>query len=113
MQPAITSPSGGSGNTQQAAGRSSSYGARVAARIKRNITYPVEVASIIGNPGAKVLVRVDADGTIVSFKLLESSAIKTWDEAVIRAIEKTETLPRDIDGRVPPEGFEFTFRPKD
>jgi len=28
--------------------------------------------------------------------------VPDWDEAVLRAIEKTEMLPRDTDGRIPP-----------
>jgi colicin import membrane protein len=27
--------------------------------------------------------------------------VKAWDDAILRAIEKTGTLPRDTDGRVP------------
>ena len=34
------------------------------------------------------------------------------DEAVLRAIDKTEVLPRDTDGRVPPS-LEISFRPRD
>ena len=33
------------------------------------------------------------------------------DEAVLRALDKTEVLPRDVDGRVPPV-MELTFNPK-
>jgi colicin import membrane protein len=82
------------------------------ARILPNIYFPGDVAAINGNPGAEVEVRADANGTIISRKLLKSSGIKAWDEAVLKAIDKTETLPRDIDGRVPSH-LEFTFRPKD
>ena len=34
------------------------------------------------------------------------------DDAVLRAIDKTEVLPRDTDGRVP-SSFEISFRPRD
>ena len=33
-------------------------------------------------------------------------------QAVLKAIDKTATLPRDEDGRVPPV-LEISFRPKD
>jgi colicin import membrane protein len=26
--------------------------------------------------------------------------VKSWDDAVLRALDKTEVLPRDVDGRV-------------
>jgi colicin import membrane protein len=35
-------------------------------------------------------------------KLVTSSGATAWDETVLRAIDKTEVLPKDIDGRVPP-----------
>ncbi len=57
---------------------------------------------IQGNPSAEVEVRTAPDGTILgSPRLVKSSGVKAWDEAVLRAIEKTEVMPRDVDGRVP------------
>ena len=112
VTPSATGAATATGTAAQAAGPSASYGGRLVARIRPNITFPGDVAGIMGNPGAEVEVRADADGTIISRKLLKSSGIKAWDEAVLKAIDKTETLPRDIDGRVPSH-LEFTFRPKD
>ena len=37
---------------------------------------------------------------------------KSWDDAVLNAIDKTETLPADTDGRVPGQLI-LVFRPKD
>jgi colicin import membrane protein len=67
---------------------------------------------LAGNPTATVEVRTAPDGTIVGRKLLKSSGDKGWDEAVLKAIDKTQTLPRDTDGRVPPL-LEISFKPKD
>ena len=103
VQPAITSPSGGSGNIQQAAGPSSSYSGRVRAKLKPNIFLLEETRALIsGNPVAEVEVKASADGSITERKLIKSSGVKAWDDAALRAIDATETLPRDIDGRVPP-----------
>ena len=110
--PGATGAAGATGTAAQAAGPSASYGGRIVGRIRPNITFPGDVAGIIGNPGAEVEVRAAADGTIISRKLLKSSGIKAWDEAVLKAIDKTEILPRDIDGRVPSE-LVISFRPKD
>ena len=57
-------------------------------------------------------VKVAPDGTILSRKIVQSSGNKAWDDAVLRAIDKTEVLPRDTDGRVPPV-LVLGFRPLD
>lgn len=97
------------GTALKASGPSASYAGRIRARIKPNITFTEDVA---GNPKAEVEVRTSPDGTIISRRLLSSSGNKAWDEAVLKAIDKTATLPRDEDGRVPPV-LEISFRPKD
>lgn len=97
------------GAAQQSAGPSASYAGRIKARIKPNIVFGDEVES---NPLASVQVRVAPDGTIIGRQLVKSSGIAAWDEAVLRAIDKTETLPRDTDGRVPPS-MVIDFRPRD
>ena len=97
------------GNAQRASGPSGSYGGKVAAKVKPNIVFTEDIA---GNPTADVEVRTSPDGTIISRKLVKSSGNKAWDDAVLRAIDKTETLPRDVDGRVPPN-ITIGFRPRD
>ncbi len=97
------------GTALKSSGPSASYAGRLVARIKPNITYPGDV---VGNPRAEVEVRVAADGTIQSRRIVQSSGNKAWDEAVLRAIDKTEVLPRDTDGRVPPV-IVLGFRPLD
>ena len=93
----------------QAAGPSAGYGSRVAAKIRSNIVY---TESLTGNQEALVEVRTAPDGGIVSRKLLKSSGTRSWDDAVLKAIDKTEVLPRDVDGRVPAI-LEISFRPRD
>ncbi len=97
------------GTALKSSGPSASYAGRIRARIKPNITFTDDVA---GNPKAEVEVKTSPDGTILSRKLLFSSGNKAWDEAVLKAIDKTAVLPRDEDGRVPPV-LEISFRPKD
>ena len=97
------------GTALRDAGPSGSYGGRVAAKVKPHIVYPDAVA---GNPRAEVEVRAAPDGTITSTRLVQSSGNKAWDDAVLRALQKTETLPRDVDGRVP-SSLVIGFRPKD
>jgi len=97
------------GTALKSSGPSASYAGRLVARIKPNITYPGDV---VGNPRAEVEVKVGADGTILSRRIVQSSGNKAWDDAVLRAIDKTEVLPRDTDGRVPPV-IVLGFRPLD
>lgn len=104
-----TGSSTASGTAQQAAGPSPSYGGRIRARVKPNIVFTEDIA---GNPTAVVEVRTSPDGTIIARKLLKSSGVPAWDESVLKAIDKTEVLPKDTDGRVP-SSLEISFRPKD
>ncbi|MFO1336552.1 MAG: cell envelope integrity protein TolA [Piscinibacter sp.] len=97
------------GTAAKSAGPSASYAGRIKARILPNIVFP---DSVSGNPQATVEVKVAPDGTIIGRRLLKSSGVPAWDEAVLRAIDKTEVLPRDTDGRVPPS-LEISFRPRD
>ena len=97
------------GTAQRAAGPSDSYGGSIRARIKPNITFTEEITS---NASADVEVRCAPDGTIVGKKLIKSSGNTAWDNAVLKAIDKTEVLPRDTDGRVH-SPLVISFRPKD
>ena len=86
------------GQSVRSAGPSASYAARIRGRIKPNIVYTAPVA---GDLVTEVDVRCAPDGRILSRKLVKSSGIDAWDQAVLRAIDKTEVLPRDTDGTVP------------
>ena len=97
------------GTAKQSSGPSAGYAGRVVARIKPNIVFTEDIST---NPTAVIEVRCAPDGRIIGKKLIKSSGIKAWDEAVMRAIDKTEILPRDTDGTVP-SSFEISFRPKD
>jgi colicin import membrane protein len=97
------------GSAMRTSGPSAGYAGRIKARVKPNI---VLAAPVDGNPPATVEVRVAPDGTIVGRKLVRSSGSTLWDETVLRAIDKTEVLPKDVDGTIPPT-FEITFRPRD
>lgn len=104
-----TGSANSTGTAIQSAGPSGSYGGRVAAVVRPNIVYPDVVA---GNPRALVEVRLAPDGTITGTRLIKSSGNNAWDSAVLRALDKTATLPKDITGRVP-SSLEIGFSPKD
>ena len=98
------------GDAMRASGPSASYGGRIIARVKPNIVFNPDDVS--GNPVAEVEVRTAPDGKIMSRKLIKSSGNKAWDEAVIKALDKTDTLPRDTDGTIP-SMMVLGFKPRD
>jgi colicin import membrane protein len=98
------------GDAMRASGPSASYGGRIIARVKPNIVFNPDDVS--GNPVAEVEVRTAPDGKIMSRKLIKSSGNKAWDEAVIKALDKTDTLPRDTDGTIPTM-MVLGFKPRD
>jgi colicin import membrane protein len=92
----------------RASGPSESYAGRIRARVRPNIVFSDDIS---GNPTAEVEVRMAPDGTITSKRVVKSSGVKSWDDAVLRALDKTEVLPRDVDGRVH-SPLIIEFRPK-
>ncbi len=100
----------GPGNAAQQAGPSADYLGRIKARIKANVSFPDTVA---GNPAVEIEVRLTAEGRIIQpSRVIKSSGAREWDEAVLRAIAKTEVLPRDESGKVPPV-MTIVYRPRD
>jgi colicin import membrane protein len=84
------------------------YGPKVVRAIKSNI---VVQAPIDGNPEALVTIVTAADGLITSIAITRSSGNAEWDKAVTRALERTERLPLDENGKAPPV-LQISFRPK-
>ena len=71
---------------------------RIRAKVKANI---IDTSAIQGNPVAEVEVRCSPDGTITSRRISKPSGNVSWDETVLRALDKTRSLPREVDGRIP------------
>ena len=97
------------GTALKSSGPSATYAGRLVGSIRPNITFPGDVP---GNPRAEVEVRASNNGTILSRRLLQSSGNAAWDDAVLKAIDKTRVLPLDTDGRVP-SVIVLGFRPLD
>lgn len=90
----------GGGTAAQTSAPSSGYAGRVVARVRPNIIFTDQLP---GHPTAEVTVRLAPDGMIIAKKLVRSSGVPEWDQAVLRAVERTEVLPRDVNGTVPSE----------
>ncbi|OWQ92328.1 protein TolA [Roseateles aquatilis] len=98
------------GNALKSSGPSANYAGRIKARVRPNIIYNDPGGP--SNPEAEVEVRAGPDGTIVARKIVKSSGLPDFDNAVLRALDKTEILPRDTDGTVP-RVMIITFRPRE
>jgi colicin import membrane protein len=94
----MNAPTDAVGTAARNSGPTANYWGRVIAQLKRNM---VLTDSVSGNPGVEVEIRCAPDGTIVSRRITHPSGSQAWDDAVIRAIDRTGTLPRDTDGKTP------------
>jgi colicin import membrane protein len=92
------------------AGPSEGYSGRLRALFKRNLTWALEDAP--GNPETVVSVTVSPSGTITSRTIVSPSGLPAWDEAVLRAIDRTAILPADETGRMQ-SSMTLHFRMKD
>lgn len=97
------------GAANRSAGPSAAYAGRIVARVKPNIVF---TDSLSGDPRAVVEVHCSPDGRIIARKVIESSGVPAWDDAVLRAIDKTEVLPKNEQGEVP-ISMQLGFRYKD
>jgi colicin import membrane protein len=86
--------------------RSMTYAEFISAYIAANIQYNEN-----NSEGAetRVLVKVNSDGAVVARKIINPSELKSWDAAVLKAIDRTAKIPPDTDGKTPPD-FVVIFR---
>ena len=68
-------------------------------KIKASVMSNVSEQPNAGPVTVKITSR--PDGIILAKKLIRSSGDPDWDNAILQAIDKTEKLPTDIDGRTP------------
>lgn len=100
-------PSPRAGTAAQNAAPSASYGGLVRAKIRPLIVFTGYAEF---NAAAEVEVNLAPGGSVISRRLIKSSGYKDWDEAVLRAIDKAGSMPRDTDGRVP-QTLILSFKP--
>ncbi len=87
------------GTAQRDSGPSANYAGKIKARVQPNI---VNIDTLPPGLRAEVEVRAAPDGTITGRRLVKSSGNPIWDDAVLRAIDRTGDLPKDDNGKVPP-----------
>ncbi len=87
------------GTAAQTSGPSTAaYAAKVSSAVYASTLFQ---ENLPGNPEAEVEVRASPDGNILSFRLVKSSGVKSWDDAVLKAIDRLRVLPRNPDGAIP------------
>ena len=84
---------------------------KVVKKVKPLIVFNSE--SISGNPATVVKVDLAPDGAILSTSILSSSGNAGWDRAVLLALTRAESLPKDDNGKIPQREVKLTFKPKD
>ena len=84
---------------------------KVIKKVKPLIVFNPE--SISGNPAAVILVNLAPDGAILSTSIQSSSGNAGWDRAVLLALSRAESLPKDDNGKIPQREVKLTFKPKD
>jgi colicin import membrane protein len=109
MMGQMDAPVNATGTAAHDSGPSASYAGRIIARLRPNI---VLTDSIPGNPAVEVEIRCAPDGTIIGRRITKSSGSKAWDDAVVRAIDRTGTLPRDTNGKAL-DTIPIIWRPQD
>ena len=109
----ITAGAGTSGEAAQSTASriDTGYLASIVSKIKSTTSYPGSL-DVPGNP--KVVFKVEElpTGEIISVKLVKSSGIAAFDEAVERGINKASPLPKKKDGTVA-RTVEVAFSMKD
>jgi TonB family protein len=93
----------GAGDTERSSGPKfdASYGAKIAARIKRNTRFLASDA-IPGNPTIEYELELFPDGSVKNIKILHESGYPAFDEAVKRAVYSTAPFERDPEtGKIP------------
>lgn len=108
-----TAGTGGTGDAARSQGgrADAGYAARVSAKIKSNIVFSVP-ESLSDNPPVEYVIDLLPDGSIAGIRKTRSSGVPGFDEAVRRAIEKSQPFPKDKTGSVP-SSIVGTHRPKD
>lgn len=106
--------SGGSGQAARSQGPSradAGYAAKVGGKIRSNTVFNVP-EELVNNPAVEYAVDLLPDGSVRGIRKIKGSGVPGFDEAVRRAIEKSQPFPPDNSGRAP-SGFTVSHKPKD
>ena len=74
---------------------SSAYTEKIKASVMSNVNEQPSAGPV------SIQIKSRPDGMILAKQLIRSSGDPDWDNTILQAIDKTEKLPTDIDGRTP------------
>jgi len=103
--------SSGEAAKSQGARADASYIQKVGAKIKSNTIFN-GADELESNPAVEFAVELLPDGSIRRLRKTKSSGVPGFDDAVSRAIEKSQPFPPDKSGSAP-SGFTVSHKPKD
>ncbi|SNX29066.1 Cell division and transport-associated protein TolA [Polynucleobacter meluiroseus] len=83
---------------------------KVIKKVRANITFNADTFK--GNKQTVIQVKLAPDGAILTKVMTSSSGDANWDQAVLSAIEATQTLPKDDNGQFPTLTPELKLKPK-
>ena len=109
----VRSQAGGTGDAAKSQGPRGSpgYQNKIAAIIKQHTTFRLP-DDLEGNPAVEYDVQLLPDGSVNGIRLIKSSNVPGFDDAVKDAINKSSPFPKDIDGTVP-SVLHVSHKPKD
>jgi len=92
----------GSGGTAASPG----YADKVRRAVRPNISWGGETEGL----ETVIAVRCSPTGTLLSASVSRSSGNAAWDAAALRAVQRSDPMPLDVNGKAP-ESFYITLRP--
>jgi colicin import membrane protein len=105
---------GGSGTAPRSTGNNRGdpgYGNKVGAKIRSNTAFVVP-SDLDGNPAVEYAIELLPDGCLrATPRMRKSSGVPGFDDAVLKAIKKSEPFPQDSTGKVP-SSFILIHKPK-
>ena len=89
----------------------SGYADKVRRKVKPFIVFNPE--AVVGNPAVVIEIELAPDGVILSRNIAATSGDTNWDRAVLLALDRAQSLPKDDNGVIPMRQMKLTFKPKD
>lgn len=82
------------------------YPDKVRRRVRPNIVWSGETSGL----ESEISVRCSPSGTLLSATITRSSGNSSWDDAALRAVQRSDPMPLDVEGKTP-ASFKIVLRP--
>ncbi|ASL43456.1 Chromosome partition protein Smc [Burkholderia sp. AD24] len=71
-------------------------------KVRRAVLHNISWGGATEGLETMIAVRCSPTGTVLSATVARSSGNQAWDDAALRAVQRTDPMPQDIDGKTPP-----------